>query len=206
MREANLCLGGKLTGNGFRKVIGIPIVLFILAAFPGCGGKASEARGLVEEALGIVSSSRSLLEDLLELDERFDSLGRRYTRVEETLAEGKSLAETAQAEVEELESRYGRARQLLERAAAVEGGGAYREYARLALQAVDKELEALSMNRRLLNAVYDLLDVLPLAESAEQLSYYVEEIERLRGEVSRLLREGAESAAAADAFHREHGL
>ncbi len=206
MCKAGLDRGAELLGVELRRIFGILIVIALLAAFPGCRGRTSEARNLVEEALEIVSSSRNLLEDLLELNERFDSLGRRYSQVEDTLAEGKSLAETALAEVVELESRYGHARELLEKAAAAEGGGEYREYARLALQAVDKELEALSMNRRLLNAVYDLLDVLPLAESAEQLSYYVEEIERLRGEISRLLREGAEAAAAADAFHREHGL
>jgi hypothetical protein len=108
--------------------------------------------------------------------------------------------------VEELESRYSRARDLLREAADTEGADEYRDYALLALEAVEPVLEAVRLNRELLNAVHDMLDVIPMAESAEQLSYYVEEIGRLTEEISGLLRRGAEAAEAADAYSREHGL
>lgn len=196
--------------TGPRKALAFLTLLFLFSALSaaesGCGGTGSEVKDKVEEAVRLISSSQPLLEDLLQLDQRLNTLGQRYPRLEDTLAEGKSLAEMALVEVEELESRYSRARDLLREAADMEGAEAYGEYARLIAEAVELELEALSLNRRLLTAVYDMLDVLPLAESSEQLSYYVEEIDRLTEEISRLFREGAEAAARADAYCREHGL
>lgn len=199
-----------LRRTGPRKALAFLTLLFLFSALSaaesGCGGTGSEVKDKVEEAVRLISSSQPLLEDLLQLDQRLNTLGQRYPRLEDTLAEGKSLAEMALVEVEELESRYSRARDLLREAADMEGAEAYGEYARLIAEAVELELEALSLNRRLLTAVYDMLDVLPLAESSEQLSYYVEEIDRLTEEISRLFREGAEAAARADAYCREHGL
>jgi len=178
--------------------------LLVIAA-PGCGKTYPAAEDKVEEAIRIISSSRELLEDLLGLDERFNSLGQRYPAIADTLAEGRSLAEMALVNVEELESRYSRARDLLQEVVETGSGGECREYALLALQAVEPVLEAVRLNRELLEDVHDMLDVIPMAESAEQLSYYVEEIGRLTEEISGLLRRGAEAAERADEYSREHG-
>ena len=191
-----------------RSIICALTILFILAGLApaGCGSGDSEAKAKVDEALELIGSSKSLLEDLLSLDERINDLGVRFTDVEDSIAEGKSLAEMALIDVDELEARYSEARDLLDEVANMEGAGDYAEYARLALVAVEKELEAITLNRQLLTDVWDMLDVLPLAESQEQLSFYVEEIDRLTGEITDLLQQGAEAAAAADRYYEEHGL
>ena len=176
------------------------------AAAAGCASGDSGSRAKVDEAVGLIGSSQTLLEDLLELDGRFNTLGTRFTDVEDTIAEGKSLAETAVIDVDELESRYTRARDLLREVADTEGSGAYAEYARLILVAVEKELEAMDRNRKLLATVWDMLDVLPLAQDQEQLSYYVQEIDRLTAEISGLMQEGAEAAGKADGYREERGL
>ncbi len=182
------------------------LLLLPLLPIAGCSKGSSEARDKVDEALRGIDAARPLLEDLLDLDGRFNSLGTRFPNVEDTIAEGKSMAEMALSELDELEGYYSRARGLLREAAEMEGAGKYGEYAALALEAVDKELEALQVNRGLLNAVWDMLDVLPLAEKEEQLSYYVEEIDRLTGEISDLMGEASAAAAAADRFREVHGL
>lgn len=182
------------------------LLLLLSTAGGGCGGNPPEAAEKVREAVGIISSSRELLEDLLVLDQRFNSLGQRYPSIEDTLAEGRSLAEMALVNVEELESRYTRARDLLREAADAEEAGKHRDYALLALDAVEPVLEAVRLNRELLDDVHDMLDVIPMAESADQLSYYVEEIGRLTEEISELLGRGAQAAEVADDYSREHGL
>ena len=191
-----------------RKILYALTVCLLLPALclAGCFGGGSEAKARVDEAIGLVESAQPLLEDLLDLDERINTLGTRFTDVEDSIAEGKSLAEMALIDVDELEQRYSQARDLLLEVEGMDGAGDYAEYARLALVAVDKELEAVSLNRSLLNSLWDMLDVLPLAESQEQLSFYTGEIERLTGEISGLLQEGIEAAAAADLYYREHGL
>jgi hypothetical protein len=183
-------------------------VLFVAAALtlPGCFGGDPEAKAKVDQAIGLIASSQPLMEDLLNLDRRFNTLGTRFSNVEDTIAEGKSLAEMALFNVEDLESRYRQARELLREVAGNEGGGDYAEYARIALAAVDVELEALAVNRRLLTAAWDMLDLLPLAESEEQLSYYTGEIDRLTREVSELFQRGAEKALEADRYYEEKGL
>ncbi|RJP33609.1 MAG: hypothetical protein C4536_03895 [Actinobacteria bacterium] len=177
----------------------------ILVAMSGCGSNP-EAKSKVDQAVGLIGNAQSLLEDLLSLDERCNDLGTRFPDTEETIAEGKSLAEMALMDVDELESRYGQARDILREVADMRDAGDYAEYARLALAAVDIELEALAVNRQMLTSVWDMLDVLPLAESQEQLSYYTGEIERLTEEVSDLLQQGADAALQADQYYKEHSL
>lgn len=183
----------------------IAAVLLLLAA-EGCLGGGNDIKERVEKAVGLITSSQPLLEDLLELDERFDYLGTRYSEVEETIAEGKSLVEMTLIDVDELESRYAQARDLLRQVLEAEDVGKYAEYARLVLEAVDVEMEAFSRNRQLLATVSDMLDVLPLAENTEQLSYYVDEIERLTGEISGLLQQGSRAAKEADEYWKQAGL
>lgn len=76
----------------------------------------------------------------------------------------------------------------------------------LVLEALDPATRALARNRELLTAVWDMLDVLPAAESAEQLSYYTGEIDRLTAEINELLREASSAAEKADRFREERGL
>jgi uncharacterized small protein (DUF1192 family) len=182
----------------------VALLLSTVLALAGCGNP--EAKSKVDGALGSVESAQPLLEDLLLLDERLNTLGTRFTNVDDTIAEGKSLAEMALMDVSELEARYAQARDILVEVTGMAGAGDYAAYAELALEAVDAELEAMAMNRQLLTAVWDMLDVLPLAESREQLSFYTSEIERLTGEVSDLLQLGADAAAEADRYYREKGL
>jgi len=176
-----------------------------LSVLPGCGGN-QEAKSRTDEAIEIVASAQPLLEDLINLDERLNSLGTRFTSVDDTITEGKSLADMALLDVDEIEARYQQARDIFLEVAAMEGAGSYAEYARLALVALNIELEALAVNRQLLTSVSDMLDVLPLAESQEQLSYYTQEIESLTIEISDLLQQGAEAAQQADRYYKEHGL
>ena len=187
--------------------IALLAVLVPALVLAGCsGGGSPEAKEKVDEAVGIITASQILLEDLVNLNERFNTLGTRYTNVEDTLAEGKSLVEMALMDVGELEARYQDARALLLDVTKMDAAGDYAAYALLALQAVDKELEALEVNRQLLNTVSDMLDVLPHAEREEQLSYYVEEINRLTEEVTKLMEEAATVAAEADRFYQERKL
>jgi hypothetical protein len=182
-------------------------VIAMAAVLPGCtGGASAEAKGKVKEAVIIIGGSQQILEDLVELDNRIDDLGTRFSKFEDTSAEGKSLVGMALIDVDELESRYSQARELLRSVTAMSDAGPYAEYSRLALEALEIELQALARNRELLTAVSDMFDVLPLAQNQEQLSYYVQEIDRLGEEVSRLFEEGAAAAAAADRYHEEHGL
>jgi DNA repair exonuclease SbcCD ATPase subunit len=194
-----------------RQVRPLAIVLLVILVpamiLAGClGGGSPEAKEKVDEAIGIIASSQILLEDLVNLNERFNTLGTRYSNVDDTLAEGKSLVEMALMDVSELETRYQEARDLLLDVTKMDGAGDYAAYALLALQAVDKELEALEVNRQLLNTVSDMLDVLPHAEREEQLSYYVEEINRLTEEITKLMEEAAVVAAEADRYYQEHRL
>ena len=194
-----------------RQVRPLTIVLLVILVpamiLAGCLGEGSpEAKEKVDEAIGIIASSQILLEDLVNLNERFNTLGTRYSNVDDTLAEGKSLVEMALMDVSELESRYQEARTLLLDVTKMDGAGDYAAYALLALQAVDKELEALEINRQLLNTVSDMLDVLPHAEREEQLTYYVEEINRLTEETTLLMEEAAVVAAEADRYYQEHRL
>lgn len=172
----------------------------------GCREGCPEVREKVEKATALISSSRELLEDLFQMDQRFNTLGQRYPRIEDTLAEGKSLAKMAQVDVDELESRYSLARELLQEVSESAEAGEYRDYALLAIEAVVPVLEAVRLHRELLNAIHDMLDLVPLAENADQLTYYVEEIERMAGEITALLQRGAEAAEATDTYAREHGL
>ena len=180
------------------------LLLLIALTAAGCGNPEVKAR--VDEAVGIVASSQPFLEDLLNLDRRLNSLGTRSAIVEDTIAEGKSLAEMALLDVDRLESLYGEAESILREVADMSGAGDYAAYAALALKAVGSELEALALNRKLLTSVWDMLDLLPLAESRQQLSFYTREIDRLTAEVTRLLQEGAEAAEEADRYYREKGL
>lgn len=193
-------------GRGAATVLATAFLVALLPVACGCGNTPPGAAEKVEEAVGLISSSRELLQDLLELDRRFNTLGQRYPNIEDTLAEGRSLAEMALVDVEELESRYSRARDLLYQVTEGGEGGEYREYALLTLEAVEPVLEAVRINCDLLNTVHDMLDVVPMAENEEQLSYYVEVIERMSGDINILLQEGAEAAERADAYAREHGL
>ena len=194
-----------------RQVRPLAIALLVILApavvLAGCtGGGSPEAKETVDEAIGIIAASQILLEDLVNLNERFNTLGTRYTNVEDTLAEGKSLVDMALMDVSELEARYQEARELLLDVTKMDTAGDYAAYALLALQAVEKELEALEVNRQLLNTVSDMLDVLPHAERQEQLSYYVEEINRLTEEINELMEEAAAVAAEADRFYQERKL
>lgn len=193
---------------------GIPWLSLLLAAVmvlalvtlpAGCGADP-EARSKVREAESLIESSKPLLDDLLDLDSRFNLLGTRFSDVNDTIAEGKSLAEMAMVDVDELESRMTRAASLLGEVAEAEGAGDYAEYARLVLAALDDISLALARNRELLAAVWDMLDLMPSAESVEQLSFYTREIDRLAAEINALLREASAAAEEADRFREERGL
>jgi hypothetical protein len=189
----------------YRSVIPMTALLLAIAlALPGCGNSEAESR--VDEAVGVIAATQSVQEDLMSLNQRLNALGTRSSNVEDTIAEGKSLVEIALMDLDELEAGYARAGDILREVESMDGAGDYAEYARLALAALETESEALAVNRLLLTSVWDMLDVLPLAESREQLTYYVEEIDRLTAEVTDLLQRGAAEAAEADRYYREKGL
>ncbi len=171
----------------------------------GCGGR-SAAEAKVREAERLIASSKPLLEDLLDLDARFNELGTRFSDVDDTIAEGKSLAEMAMLDVEELETRISRAASLLREVEEMDGAGDYATYAGMVLDALEPTSRALEKNRELLAAVWDMLDVLPAAENAGQLSWYTGEIDRLASEIGSLLREASSAAEAADRYREENGL
>ncbi|MBC7228915.1 MAG: hypothetical protein H5T74_00790 [Actinobacteria bacterium] len=160
----------------------------------------------MREAERLIASSKPLLEDLLDLDARFNELGTRFSDVEDTIAEGKSLAEMAMLDVDELEARISRAASLLREVEDMDKAGDYATYAGMALDALEPTSRALEKNRELLAAVWDMLDVLPAAENAGQLSWYTGEIDRLASEIGSLLREASSAAEAADRYREEHGL
>jgi hypothetical protein len=126
--------------------------------------------------------------------------------VNDTISEGKSLAEMALLDVNELDSRYSQARDLLNQVVAMDDAGDYAGYAQLALQAVESKLQQISLNRDRENAFKDMLDVLPMAENADQLSYYNDKIDELTNEISQQAAEAEDAAAAADSYFEEHNL
>lgn len=189
----------------FISIFGAVLMAISFSALPGCsgGGRAEER---VNEARDLIGSSQELLEDLGSLDARFNALGTRFPKVEDTIAEGKSLAEMAFIDLDELETRYARARDLLFEVTNMQGAGDYADYSSLALQAVENKLEEFGFNRELLTSISDMLDVLPLAQNAGQLSYYEERINELNGRISEARKEAAAAAADADQFFKEHDL
>ncbi|MDY6794576.1 MAG: hypothetical protein SWK76_04745 [Actinomycetota bacterium] len=190
--------------KGFFTAAIVALVPVLLLA--GCLGAGGEAKAKADEAVDIIAAARPLMEDLINLDNRFNTLGTRYTSIDDTITEGKSLVDMALIDVDELESRYFQASGLLVEVADMGDVGDYATYAELALQALEESLQALRLNRELLNTVSDMLDVLPHAESEEQLSYYVDEIELLNQEITAELDAAAASAADADLYYEEHGL
>jgi hypothetical protein len=180
------------------------LLLAAALALAGCG--SSEAKSGADEAVALIASKQPVLEDLVDLDQRLNALGTRFSSVEDTIAEGKSLVEMALLDLDELEAAYAEAGAILREVQAMDGAGDYAEFARLAMTALETEVEAMAVNRLLLTSVWDMLDVLPRAESQEQLTYYIEEIDRLTREVTGLLQQGATAAAEADRYYKEKGL
>ncbi|OFW57732.1 MAG: hypothetical protein A2W01_02610 [Candidatus Solincola sediminis] len=192
-----------------KRIIALTAVIFTIAcvtiSLTGCSG-GGQAKDNVNQASSLLESSQQLLEDLNNLNARFNSLGIRFSNVEDTIAEGKSLAEMAMIDVDELEIRYSEARELFNEVIAMRDAGDYAAYSRLALQVVESKLQEITLNRELLTAVSDMLDVLPMAQNEEQLSYYTERMDQLSKDISDLRLQAAEAALAADAYFKEHGL
>jgi len=187
-------------------IFGVILVgISLSAAIVGCFGDG-QAKDKVNQARDLIANSQPLLQDLTTLDARFNSLGTRFSKVEDTIAEGKSLASMAMIDVDELESRYSETRDLLNETININSAGDYADYSRLALQAVESKLQEIGLNRELLTAVSDMLDVLPMAQNEEQLSYYVERIDGLSKGISESSAQASQAAQAADAYFAEHGL
>jgi len=187
-------------------IFGVILVgISLSAAIVGCFGDG-QAKDKVNQARDLIANSQPLLQDLTTLDARFNSLGTRFSKVEDTIAEGKSLASMAMIDVDELESRYSETRDLLNETININSAGDYADYSRLALQAVESKLQEIGLNRELLTAVSDMLDVLPMAQNEEQLSYYVERIDELNKGISDLSLQASQAALAADAYFAERGL
>jgi hypothetical protein len=184
----------------------ISIVVFPPLALLGCSKGSSQAKDNVEDARILLGGSQELLQDLATLDARFNTLGTRFSKVEDTIAEGKSLADMAVLDVDELETRYSQARDLLNEVIAMDDAGDYAGYSQLALQAVDSKLQQIALNREQLTAVTDMLDVLPMAENQDQLSYYVDKIDELNKGISQQAAQAEDAAAAADSYYGEHNL
>jgi|GEM_PF-1023703 hypothetical protein len=180
---------------------------FLLAlASSGCGGKGSEAsRRTVDEALAELEKARPLLEDLAELNAKMNELGKRFTNQKDTVAEGMSLVDLINERIEELMVILRTAQGLFENVASSESGDLQR-YAEMAGEAVGAQLEALETNQRLVRTLAEMLSLVEVAESEEQLLYYVDELERLAGELERQNDRAAQLAAEADAFHAEKKL
>ncbi len=172
----------------------------------GCGKKGSEAsRRTVDEALAELERARPLLEDLAALNAKTNELGKRFTDQRDTVTEGMSLVDLINERIGELEIILSAARGLFENAASQDSGDLGR-YAGMAGEAVGAQLEALRANQRLVRTLAEMLSLVEVAESEEQLLYYVDELERLAEEQERLNDEAARLAAEADAFHAERKL
>jgi hypothetical protein len=187
----------------------VPVMLASLAlatTLAGCFGGGGQAKKDVDQARDIIGGSQELVDDLSDLDARFNTLGTRFSKVEDTIAEGKSLAQMAMIDVDELDARYTQARDLLTGVIQMEDAGNYADYSKLALQAVQNKMDAIANNRDLLTAVSDMLDVLPMAQNEDQLSYYVQRIDQLSRNISDLDARAADAAAAADEYFKENKL
>jgi len=132
-------------------IFGVILVgISLSAAIVGCFGDG-QAKDKVNQARDLIANSQPLLQDLTTLDARFNSLGTRFSKVEDTIAEGKSLASMAMIDVDELESRYSETRDLLNETININSAGDYADYSRLALQAVESKLQEIGLNRELLS-------------------------------------------------------
>jgi hypothetical protein len=195
--------------NQIKKLFILGVILIVISlpvAFAACSKGSSPAKKNVDEARNLIGSSQPLLEDLASLNDRFNTLGTRFTKVEDTIAEGKSLADMAMIDVDELESRYSQARDLFNEVIAMEDAGAYADYSTLALPAVETTLQRIGLNRELLTAVSDMLDVIPMAQNQDQLSYYVGRMDELSEEIAQLSQQANDAAQAADDYYKEHKL
>jgi hypothetical protein len=188
-------------------IAAVAAIALMALALSGCGGSGKgPARDTVNQALAELERARPLLEDLRELNAKINDLGKRFTSTQDTISEGMSLVDLINGDISELEVVLGTARELFGRVAEMQEAGDYREYAELAGQAVEKQAAALQTNRELVRTLAELLSLVEVAESGDQLQYYVDELERLAGELERRNVEAARLAGEADSFYSEKKL
>ncbi len=187
------------------------IALFALTlslCLVGCWKSASEkrARQLVEDALYQMEGSREAFEDLHELNDKISQLGERWTKLEDTIAEGLSLVGLVNVDIESVQTSLEKADLYLQEAISLKGTGKYGEYAKLAGAAVRGQLEALQTNRLLASTLADLLFIVEKAETKDQLQYYTDELTRLSQKLREEYARAAEMASEADRYFEENHL
>ncbi len=195
----------------FMKALPTAIMVLSLSiplCLTSCWKTASEkkARQLVEDALYQMEGSREALEDLHELNEKISQLGERWKKLQDTIAEGLSLVGLVNVDIEVAQASLEKAYQYLQEVISLQGAGKYGEYARMAQDAVRRQLEALQTNRLLASTLADLLYLVEKAETKEQLQYYTDELTRLSQKLQEEYARAAEMASEADRFFKENHL
>lgn len=183
------------------------IAALALASLGGCeSSDQRQARQLVDEALTNMSEVAPVLADLSELNALIAQLGERFNNLQDTVSEGMSLVRLITDDINEAEGILVAAREMFTQVTALEGAGEYVTYASIAKDAVQAQLDALQTDRELVATLADLLSLVDVAESEEQLQYYANELDRLSIQLNEQFDRAAGLAAEADAFLEEKKL
>lgn len=183
------------------------IAALALASLGGCeSSDQRQARQLVGEALTNMSEVAPVLRDLGELNALIAQLGERFNNLQDTVSEGMSLVRLITDDLNEAEGILVAAREMFTQVTALEDAGDYVTYASMARDAVQAQLDAVQTDRELVATLADLLSLVDLAESEEQLQYYANELDRLSAQLNEQFNRAAGLAAEADAFLEEKKL
>ncbi len=197
----------KETGKAAAALAAVILAAALVAGLlAGCGNEGGQARLMVDEGLQEMEEARPILQDLFDLNSKMAQLGERYNNLQDTVTEGMSLVRLVSEDLDRLEGLLVGAKGIFREAASTSGGGDYAAYAAMAEAAVQAQLEALQTNRGLVSNLADLLSLVELAESEEQLQYYVDELDRLARQLEQEFLEASRLAAEADAFYEEKNL
>jgi hypothetical protein len=196
----------KETGKAAAVLAAVILAAALVAGLlAGCGSGGGQARQMVDEGLQEMEEARPILQDLRELNSKIPQLGERYNNLQDTMTEGMSLVRLVSEDLDRLEWLLLGAEGIFREAASMSSGD-YSTYAGLAEVAVQVQLEALHTNRDLVSTLADLLSLVGIADSTEQLQYYVEELDRLYDQLEQERLEVSRLAAEADAFYEERNL
>ncbi len=183
------------------------IAALALASLGGCeSSDQRQARQLVDEALTNMSEVAPVLQDLSELNALIAQLGERFNNLQDTVSEGMSLVRLITDDLNEAEGILVAAREMFTQVTALEDAGEYVTYASMARDAVQAQLDAVQTDRELVATLADLLSLVDMAESEEQLQYYANELDRLSAQLNEQFNRAAGLAAEADAFLEEKKL
>lgn len=188
-------------------MVALTVAMALTVLGGGCeSSDQRQARQLVDQALSQMNEIAPVLQDLSELNALISQLGERFNNLQDTVSEGMSLVRLITDDLNEAEGSLVAAREMFVQVTGLEDAGDYVVYASMARDAVQMQLDAIQTDRELVVTLADMLSLVDIAESEEQLQYYVNEMNRLSAQLNEQFSRAAELAAEADAFMEEKKL